>query len=93
MTSKVRYEPATAIRQFSTGRIHVLGLADNGKIWMWHDINRHGRIMRPLHADMAESGPVSGVGRVTRVVAGKIMAQSITTFPTPRAYKAPGRLG
>ncbi|KAA6408543.1 MAG: hypothetical protein FRX48_07625 [Lasallia pustulata] len=70
MTAKSRYEPATAIQQFSAGRSHVLGLADNGKVWMWHNINGHGWNMRPLHIDLVENGPASGVGRVTRVVAG-----------------------
>lgn len=34
-TTKARYDPSTAIKQFSVGRTHVLGLADDGKIWYW----------------------------------------------------------
>ncbi|MCJ1462572.1 hypothetical protein MMC07_001174 [Pseudocyphellaria aurata] len=34
-TTVSRYEPSTAIQQFSTGRSHVLGLADNGTVWYW----------------------------------------------------------
>ncbi|EKG15650.1 Regulator of chromosome condensation RCC1 [Macrophomina phaseolina MS6] len=34
-----RYDPSTAIKQFSSGRSHILGLSDSGKIWSWHAIN------------------------------------------------------
>ena len=88
ITSKGRYEPATAIRQFSTGRSHVLGLADNGKVWMWYNINQHGWNMRPLHVDLVENGPASGGGRVTQVVAGKITARPCKGFEQ-RAYELP----
>lgn len=60
-TTHERYEPSTAIRQYSTGRSHVLGLADDGKIWMW--TNETAFLVKPLHVD------VVGMS-VKRVVAG-----------------------
>lgn len=30
-----RYDPRTAIRQFSAGRYHLLGLTDDGSVWSW----------------------------------------------------------
>ncbi len=60
-TTNERYEPSTAISQYSTGRSHVLGLADDGKIWMW--TKETAFLVKPLHVDV--------VGRsVKRVVAG-----------------------
>ncbi|KAI4101593.1 MAG: hypothetical protein LQ339_004982 [Xanthoria mediterranea] len=60
-TTKHRHEPSTAISQFSTGRAHVLGLADDGKVWQWN--NEEARLVKPLHVDVNERV-------VTRVVAG-----------------------
>ena len=60
-TTKNRYEPSTAIAQFSTGRKHVLGLADDGKVWQWN--TNQARLIKPLHVDVGEK-------RVSRVVAG-----------------------
>lgn len=34
-TSASRYDPRTAIRQFSAGRYHLLGLTDDGSVWSW----------------------------------------------------------
>ena len=31
------YDPRTAIRSFSSGRAHILGLSDSGRIWQWVD--------------------------------------------------------
>ncbi|KAL8670063.1 MAG: hypothetical protein Q9168_005382 [Polycauliona sp. 1 TL-2023] len=59
--SKGRHEPSTAISQFSTGRAHILGLADDGKVWQWN--NEEARLVKPLHVDVNEKV-------VTRVVAG-----------------------
>lgn len=61
-TTASRYEPSTAIQQFSTGRSHVLGLADNGNVWYWRNYTA---IMIQL-SDMSISE-----GDVTRVVAGE----------------------
>ncbi|KAL9011019.1 MAG: hypothetical protein Q9173_004104 [Seirophora scorigena] len=51
----------TAIAQFSSGRKHILGLADDGKVWQWN--SDEARLIKPVHVDVGE-------GRVTRVVAG-----------------------
>ena len=37
-TTRTRYEPSTAIQQYSTGRSSVLGLSDDGKVWMWESV-------------------------------------------------------
>ncbi|KAL9044059.1 MAG: hypothetical protein Q9214_002777, partial [Letrouitia sp. 1 TL-2023] len=60
-TSKQRYEPSTAVAQFSTGRACVLGLSDDGKVWHWQ--KQVAFLVKPLHVDVEEN-------RVTRVVAG-----------------------
>lgn len=61
-TTKDRYEPSTAIKQFSTGRLSVLGLADDGKVWMWEsDICFQ---VKSFHVDLIEN-------KVERVVAGE----------------------
>lgn len=68
-----RYEATTAIRQFSTGQAHVLGLADSGRIWTWNDANHHALQVKFLTIGLREhSGrPLSTRdGLVTRVVAG-----------------------
>lgn len=61
-TTKYRYEPSTAIRQYSTGRSSVLGLADDGKVWMWEQDT--GFQVKPVHVDLVEN-------KVERVVTGK----------------------
>lgn len=62
-TTASRYESSTAIRQFSAGRAHVLGLADNGSVWHWQRYT-------------ATRVQLSAVGileaNVTRVVAGEL---------------------
>ncbi|KAL9593233.1 MAG: hypothetical protein Q9219_007633, partial [cf. Caloplaca sp. 3 TL-2023] len=52
-TTKDLYEPSTAIAQFSTGRKHVLGLADDGKVWQWNV--EVARLIKPLHVDIVEN--------------------------------------
>ena len=59
--TEARYEPSTAIRQYSTGRTHVLGLADDGKVWSW--TQQEARQIKLLYIDLTESN-------VARVVAG-----------------------
>lgn len=34
-TTASGYDPRTAIRQFSAGRDHLLGLTDDGSVWSW----------------------------------------------------------
>lgn len=60
-TTNARYEPSTAIKQYSTGRASVLGLADDGKVWMWE--SDMGFQVKPMHVDLVEN-------RVKSVVAG-----------------------
>ena len=59
--SKARYEPSTAIKQYSTGRTHVLGLADDGKVWSW--TQKEARQIKLLNVDLTDNN-------VARVVAG-----------------------
>ena len=61
-TTKRRYEPSTAIRQYSTGRSSVLGLADDGKVWMWEQ--HTGFQVKPVHVDLLEN-------KVERVATGE----------------------
>lgn len=62
-TTSSRYESSTAIREFSTGRNHVLGLADDGKVWYWAQ----------AEARQIKLSSVSMTGRnVVRAVAGEL---------------------
>ena len=62
-TTKRRYEPSTAIRQYSTGRSSVLGLADDGKVWMWEQHTAFQ--VKPVHVDLLEN-------KVERVATGEL---------------------
>lgn len=66
---KDRYDPATATKQFSAGRAHILGLSDSGRIWTWHDIDEPGSHVKFVHHDTVENGQ-GGRGTVKKVVAG-----------------------
>lgn len=61
-TTHNHYESQTAIQQFSVGRSHVLGLADNGNVWYW--CAEVAFLIRPLNFDLVEN-------RVAKVIAGK----------------------
>lgn len=64
-TTASRYDPQTAIRQFSAGRFHMLGLTDDGRVWSWgSDV---GRLVR---SSEAEAIPMK---KVTRVAAGEFL--------------------
>ncbi len=65
-----RYDSSTAIKQFSCGRAHILGLTDSGWIWSWHDAQSPS--LRPLFVthDRVEHGQKHGEGGVLKVVAG-----------------------
>ncbi|KAF2489705.1 RCC1/BLIP-II [Lophium mytilinum] len=76
-----RYDPAVATLQFSSGRSHVLALADSGRIWSWYAFNKAALHVKFLHIDINEASPSSSsqtptadttgqVGRVRQVVAG-----------------------
>ncbi|OCK80721.1 hypothetical protein K432DRAFT_381939 [Lepidopterella palustris CBS 459.81] len=79
--SSDRYESSVAIRQFSSGRSHVLGLSDSGRIWSWYDATQSSLHVKFLHIDInedsanTEAGPTGTeqsrlAGRVRKVVAG-----------------------
>ncbi len=70
-TTKDCHEPSTAISQFSTGRAHILGLADDGKVWQWN--TQEARLVKPLHVDVDEKN-------VTRVVAGMSEGEHTTRY-------------
>jgi SCF-associated factor 1 len=65
-----RHDPATAIKQFSSGRGHVLGLSDSGRIWTWQNIDDAALHVRFLHHDTVEGDRKRGHGVVHKVVAG-----------------------
>lgn len=55
-----RYDPCTAIKQFSSGRSHVLGLSDSGKIWSWHSINEPAWSITFAERDISEESTGQG---------------------------------
>jgi SCF-associated factor 1 len=70
-------EPTIAIRQFSAGRTHILGLSDSGRIWAWYNVNKPALHVKFFDVDITEasSGQSSPAntplfGRVKQVVAG-----------------------
>ncbi|KAK5731363.1 hypothetical protein LTR15_001303 [Elasticomyces elasticus] len=65
-----RDEPSTAIQQFSSGRAHVLGLSDSGRIWSWQNIEHAGLHVKFLIHETKEDGSAAGKGAVHKVVAG-----------------------
>ncbi|KAK4505823.1 hypothetical protein PRZ48_003788 [Zasmidium cellare] len=67
---KDRYEPVTAIKQFSSGRSHILALSDSGRIWSWQDIELRGVHVKFVHHTLKEDGREKGTGVVKKVVAG-----------------------
>lgn len=68
-----RYNPYSAIRQFSSGRYHILGLSDSGSIWSWYNIGQPALHIKFLHFDVVENGGTispQARGSVRKVVAG-----------------------
>ncbi|KAF2742040.1 hypothetical protein M011DRAFT_472533 [Sporormia fimetaria CBS 119925] len=70
-------EPTIAIRQFSSGRKHVLGLSDSGRIWSWYSASHSGLHVKFLDVDITESSAGQSspadmplFGRVKKVLAG-----------------------
>lgn len=71
-TTASRYNPRTAIRQFSAGRYHVLGLADDGSVWSWtSDV---GYLIR------SSEGEEMLKRQVTRVTAGEYQFKDSLEF-------------
>ncbi|KAF2627361.1 hypothetical protein BU25DRAFT_393255 [Macroventuria anomochaeta] len=71
------YEPSVAIRQFSAGRSHILGLSDNGKIWSWYHAKKAALQVKFAHVDLREQATegssakqASAFGHVEQVMAG-----------------------
>lgn len=71
------YEPSVAIREFSAGRSHILGLSDNGKIWSWYNAKKAALQVKFAHVNTREQTTAgasaysaSAFGHVRQVVAG-----------------------
>ena len=80
-TTKETYEPSTAIREYSVGRSHVLGLSDNGIIWQWNNLDIPvATFIKPVGLDIVRDGPISSNGRVTRVTAGQSLLYILCTI-------------
>jgi SCF-associated factor 1 len=76
-STEARYnEPATAIRQFSAGRAHILAVSDSGRIWSWYEVKKAALHVKFGSIDLKEvnladeSKTTSGYGKVKQVVAG-----------------------
>ncbi|KAI4960225.1 hypothetical protein J4E86_001847 [Alternaria arbusti] len=76
-TSEAQYEePSVAIRQFSSGRAHILGLSDSGRIWSWYDVKKPALQVKFATLQLNEpslnekSNATSNFGQVKQVVAG-----------------------
>ena len=65
-----RYDASTAIKQFSSGRSHILGLTDSGRIWSWQHIEHAALHVKFIQHDTVEDGRSRGQGVVKKVVAG-----------------------
>ncbi|KAF2112878.1 regulator of chromosome condensation 1/beta-lactamase-inhibitor protein II [Lophiotrema nucula] len=68
-------EPTIAIRQFSSGRCHILGLSDSGRIWSWYAVHKPALHVKFLNIDVNDSSSTpsyepSTYGRIRKVVAG-----------------------
>lgn len=64
--------PHIALRQFSQGRSHILGLSDDNTIWSWYDANVEGTPVSLNNLGSMETGS----GRVRSVVAGWTMSSA-----------------
>ncbi|KAF2851509.1 hypothetical protein T440DRAFT_498485 [Plenodomus tracheiphilus IPT5] len=69
-------EPTVAIRQFSSGRSHVLALSDSGRIWSWYNTKKPALYVKFATLDIKESSVEyskdmgSIYGQVKQVIAG-----------------------
>jgi SCF-associated factor 1 len=70
-TSK-RYEPSTAIKEFSMGRHRLLGIADDNKIWQWDDFSHPGQLVFFFTLPNDRERRSESDKRATKVVAGTI---------------------
>jgi SCF-associated factor 1 len=68
-----RYDPSVALREFSSGRTHILGLSDSGIVWSWSDVQQPAVQLKFSNLTPIEgtTGAVSEAeGSVRSVVAG-----------------------
>lgn len=66
-----RHDPSTALKSFSAGRAHILGLSDTGRIWSWNNTAQPGLHIKFLTIDLNEGqGNVARAGYTRQVVAG-----------------------
>ncbi|KAF2453244.1 regulator of chromosome condensation 1/beta-lactamase-inhibitor protein II [Lineolata rhizophorae] len=67
------YNPYCRIKQFSSGRSHVLGVADSGSIWSWSSASKPGIHIKFMSHELYEGSqysPTRPHGSVIKVVAG-----------------------
>lgn len=64
------YDSRTAMRQFSSGRGHILAVSDSGRIWSWSNIDHHAVNVKFLDHNIVENGKQNGRSVVKKVVAG-----------------------
>lgn len=65
-----RYDAVTAVQQFSSGRSHVLGLSDSGRIWSWNNIEQAALNVKFLNIELGETRGLTATSAVKKVVAG-----------------------
>ena len=69
-------EPTVAIRQFSSGRAHILGLSDSGRMWSWYDVKKPALQVKFATLQLNEislndtTRTTSNFGQIKQVVAG-----------------------
>lgn len=67
---KDTYDQATAVKQFSAGRSHVLALSDSGRIWSWQNVDHPALHVKFIHHETKEDGRQQGRSVVKKVLAG-----------------------
>jgi SCF-associated factor 1 len=78
-TSSSRYEPSTAVQQFSVGRCRALALADDGKIWEWPSFKSPAQFVKFFTLGTTLANSRYGEGKVTKVIAGWAKASAYVT--------------
>lgn len=70
-TTKDTHEPSTAIKQYSSGRGHILGLSDDGRIWSWNNSSNPACQVQLDNIQVTTGSQYSSaIGAVTKVAAG-----------------------
>ncbi|KAK2852137.1 hypothetical protein FQN49_005336, partial [Arthroderma sp. PD_2] len=91
-TSADSYEKSTAIKQFSSGRRHVLALSDDGRIWSWSHRGKEAKLVEFSCAQTILNSPdPSTPGTVTKVVSGWDMNSVFITGTGIVYWRLPGR--